>query len=211
LTIPSRPTRRTRAKHGGQKQSIDSRLLAATERLLEQGNTFATLSIEQLTKEAGIARGTFYLHFKDKGELVARLFDHILDELTSNLGTWTANAAVSERKDVAAAVGGMIKVFKKHRAIIIAVRDTMPHDKEVEKIYTGMINKIANLAMSSVSIIKQRGKSREETTTAAAEMLAQLIGLYCTYLLDKRSSAKSKIDIEALSYICVSTIFADGE
>lgn len=211
MSIPSRPTRQTRAKHGGKKLSVESRLLIATENLLEQGNTFASLSIEQLAKEAGMARGTFYLHFKDKGELVARLMDYFLDELKNSLGTWVSNAAVAERKDVADAVRAMVGVFKKHQAIILAVRDTMPQDKNVEAIYHDMMDKIAKMAVDSVRMIQLRGKSRQETTADVADTLTRLIGLYCTYLFDKRSSVGYKKDVKALGYICNSVIFADGQ
>lgn len=211
MSIPSRPTRRTRAKHGGEKISIESRLLAATERLLEQGNTFATLSIDQLTKEAGIARATFYLHFKDKGELVARLMDYFLEEVTSNLGTWATNASIAERADVDTAVRAMAQAFRKHQAIVSAIRDTMPHDKNVEKIFTHFIDKVARVAVESLAQLKQRNKSRAETTPEVTEMLTHLLGLYCTYLLGNRSNAKLKKDLDALSYICTSVLFADNQ
>ena len=214
MKIPSRPTRRTRARNGGAKPSIESRLLAASERLLEKGHTFATLSIEQLTTEAGISRGTFYLHFKDKGELVARLMDFFVEELGKNLGTWTANAANAadaERADVSAAVQAMLKTFKKHQTIIVAVRDTMPNDKNVEEVYFRMIDKISAMAQKSVVTIRDRGKSRSGTTVDVADALAKVIALYCTYLVDKQGAAEIKRASTALGYICESAIFADGQ
>lgn len=210
MNIPSRPTRRTRANHGGEKPSIESRLLKATEALLEEGNTFATLTVEQLAKEAGIARGTFYLHFKDKGELVVRLMDYFVEELGENLGTWTSNAAAAGRKDVTDSVQLMIDSFYKHKAIIIAVRDTMAHDKNVERIYFDMMEKIVRMAQDSTAIIKQRGMSRDKTSDEEARALAIVITLYSTYMLDKLDTKAIKKTSEALGYICESTIFADN-
>ncbi|MCB1668164.1 MAG: TetR/AcrR family transcriptional regulator [Pseudomonadales bacterium] len=209
MNIPSRPTRRTRAKHGGQKPSIESRLLSATERLLEKGNTFAALTIEELSKEAGISRGTFYLHFKNKGELVTRLLDHFTEELSVNLGTWTSNADAAERKDVSDAVRSMVETFRKHKAIIVAVRDTMPHDKDVEEIYFGMIKKVSEMAKKSTGTIKKRGKSRTRTTDDVADALAVVIALYSTYMIDKQDDKSIKNTSRALGYICESAIFSD--
>jgi AcrR family transcriptional regulator len=48
-------------------------LLEAMERLLSQGQSFSALTVETLASEAGIARATFYLRFKDKSALVASL------------------------------------------------------------------------------------------------------------------------------------------
>lgn len=209
MNIPSRPTRRTRAKHGGQKPSVESKLLAATERLLEQGKTFAALTIDELSKEAGISRGTFYLHFRNKGELVMRLMDYFVDEVGANLGTWTSNAAEAQREDIVSAVYSMIKTFRKHKAIIVAVRETMPHDKEVEKAYFNTMNKIAQMAQHSTAIIKGQGKSRERTTDDVAEALAVVITLYSTYMIDKHNKTAVEKMSNALGYICESALFSD--
>ena len=87
-TIGPRPTRRTRSKHGGKKPTIEERLLAAMERMLEQGQRFVSLSVEELAAEAGMSRGTFYSHFRDKNELIARLMSLITDEIVDSAGSW---------------------------------------------------------------------------------------------------------------------------
>ena len=66
------------------KATIEDRLLGATERLIEQGFSFATLTVEQLATEAGIARATFYLHFSDKSELVAKLMVRVTQEVVGS-------------------------------------------------------------------------------------------------------------------------------
>ena len=209
MNIPARPSRKTRAKNGGSKPSVESRLLEATERLLEQGNTFAMLSVNQLSKEAGISRGTFYLHFKDKAELVARLMDYFVDEMENHLGTWVVNAGAAERSDVAVAVKNMVLDFKRHQAIMVAVRDTKAQDPSLEKTYTQMMDRIAEMAKASVATIKTRGKSRDGTSDEVADILARLMVLYCTHLLDNKSPSQIRKTVKALSYICQSIIFSD--
>ncbi|GAB3370642.1 TetR/AcrR family transcriptional regulator [Spongiibacter taiwanensis] len=186
-------------------------MLAATERLLQQGNSFGSISIEQLTKEAGMARGTFYLHFKDKGELVARLMDFFTEEVTSSFGTWTENAEIAEPKDVAAAVRGMVKSFKSHEAIIVAVRDTMPNDNNVADLYEKMMNTISEMAMESMKAIKQRGLSRENADyDRVGFALGWIVGLYCTYFIDRHNTKELNHAINALDYVCQTAIFSDA-
>lgn len=209
MKIPARPSRKVRSQQGGGKPSIESRLLAATERLLEQGNTFAMISVNQLTTEAGLSRGTFYLHFKDKAELVARLMDFFVEEMGQHLGTWVANAAEAERADVSVAVKNMVRDFKKHQSIMVAVRDTMAQDPALYATYTQMVDKVADMAKKSIATIKSRGKSRPGASDEVGDALTRMMALYCTHLLDQKNPAQIKKAITALCYICESVIFSD--
>ena len=56
------------------KISTDQKLLMAMEALLKNGEEFSTTTIERLSEAAGISRATFYLNYKDKGDLVTHLF-----------------------------------------------------------------------------------------------------------------------------------------
>ena len=63
----------------GKKQSL---LAAANDLFLEKG--VAKTSIDDIVKRAQVAKGTFYLYFKDKGELqqalVLRISTRVLNE-----------------------------------------------------------------------------------------------------------------------------------
>ena len=121
LPLTPRPTRKTRAQRGETKVTVEERLLAATERLLAQDHTFGSLTIEQLTTEAGMSRGTFYLHFRDKGELVARLMKVVTDEVVDSTGTWVANAEKAQRADVVSAVNGVAQTLCRQNPICFNV------------------------------------------------------------------------------------------
>lgn len=209
LKISPRPTRRTRAKHEDKKPSIEERLLAATERLLGQGHSFGSLTVAQLAKEAGMARATFYLHFQDKGELVARLIDQLTQEMIQSFGTWIRNADVANQADVQVAVGGMIRTFKKHQAIFSAVRDTMATDENVSMLYIKMGKTIASLASESIAAVAKRGSARKEANDDVAKALTWSIVLWCTHFIDQSNEKDMNKAIDAFSIICNSTIFAD--
>lgn len=46
---------------------------------------YESLSIDQITREAGVAKGTFYYHFSTKQDMVRALADRFADELFANL------------------------------------------------------------------------------------------------------------------------------
>ncbi|MGW1216745.1 TetR/AcrR family transcriptional regulator [Streptomyces sp. NPDC002499] len=53
--------------------AIEAGALAAAERLLAEGTSFSALSMQRIADEAGVARSTLYLYFKEKGALLIRL------------------------------------------------------------------------------------------------------------------------------------------
>lgn len=55
------------------REATQAAIVAATRRLLLAGEPYSALSTEQIVKEAGVSRATFYLHFADKKEVVYRL------------------------------------------------------------------------------------------------------------------------------------------
>jgi TetR/AcrR family transcriptional regulator, ethionamide resistance regulator len=156
-----------------------------------------------------MARGTFYLHFRDKGELVARLLNQLTDEMVQSFGTWVDHAELATRKDVQAAVTGMISSFNRHQAIIAAVRDTMISDPVVADLYSMMVNKIATLAQKSVATVKRRELSRRGANEDVASLLAWSIALYCTHCFDRPAHLDPDRAAKAFGYICNSAIFAD--
>ncbi len=208
--IESRPTRRTRAKHGDQpKLTIEERLLAAMERLLENGHRFAALTVEQLTDEAGIARGTFYLHFRDKGELVARLMSQVTEEIIASTGTWLSDAEDARHQVLQQALVGMVETFKKHQAILAAVNDTAPYDQNVASLYRTMVDRICAQSRVSLATIQRKGRSRPGATDDVAEVLSWMIVMYCARFIGERNGAELDRLAESLGYISASTAFAD--
>ena len=57
-------------------------LRQAVLKLIEQRD-FSELSVQDITQQAGVNRATFYLHYRDRDDLVGQIFDAIFDEYTA--------------------------------------------------------------------------------------------------------------------------------
>ena len=208
--IAPRPSRVARARRAEQpKVSIEDRLLAAMEELLERGQRFGALSVEQLSEAAGISRGTFYLHFRDKGELVTRLMSHIAQEIIDSGGTWFGNAALARPEDLREALVGMVHTFKKHQAILSAVVDLAPSDEKVGAIYHELVERLCMQSRRSLAAVRRKGLSR----TGASDHVADTM---CTMIVDHCIRAVGGLDgpgldrlARSLGYLGVSAVFAD--
>jgi AcrR family transcriptional regulator len=72
--MPSAPRRRTRALLPQDKQARRETILRAAGRLLA-GESSTTFSVEQLARSAGVAKGTVYLYFRTREEVLLALHE----------------------------------------------------------------------------------------------------------------------------------------
>ncbi len=207
-TFEKRPSRLRRGNPPAEKPSIEARLLAAMERLLDKGQRFGNVSVEQLAKEAGIARGTFYVHFRDKGELVARLMSLVTDEIVESTGTWLANTQ-GERAEIEQALVGMVDTFKKHQAILSAVSEVAPFDEKVAELYRSMVGTICAQSRRSLATVRRKGLSRPGASDDVAEVMSWMIVMYCARFIGERSGKSLRKLQKTLGYIAASTALAD--
>jgi AcrR family transcriptional regulator len=84
-----------------QKRTLATRakLIAAGEAIVSEGG-FDALRVEEVVSRAGVAKGTFFAHFRDKDALMERLIgarlDNILDALSVVPAPATIDAMVDE-------------------------------------------------------------------------------------------------------------------
>lgn len=69
-----------------QKRTLETRarLIAASVELVRQ-NSFEALRVEEVVRSAGVAKGTFFAHFKDKEALMELLIGERIDEFLDKL------------------------------------------------------------------------------------------------------------------------------
>lgn len=210
--IAPRPSRIARARQAEKpKPSIEDRLLAAMEGLLDRGQRFGTLSVENLCEAAGISRGTFYLHFQDKGELVARLMSHIAQEIIDSGGTWFGNAAVAKPDDLRDALVGMVHTFKKHQAILSAVADLATSDERVGSIYRELVERLCTQSRRSLAAVRRKGLTRPGATDHMADTMCTMIVDHCIRTVGDLDRAGLDHLARSLGYLGVSAVFADPD
>lgn len=66
--------------------------------LLEDGVLINQLTVQKVTKQAGLNRTTFYLHYQDIDDLITQLTDDILEELTEKINALIQVQDIDEKK-----------------------------------------------------------------------------------------------------------------
>lgn len=90
LSVPDATARSTPGSQARpREQQAPARLRAATRQSLIEAGTAAFArhglsgaAISQIARDAGVANGTFYLHFRDKRELYTAIVEEVLEQLS---------------------------------------------------------------------------------------------------------------------------------
>lgn len=166
-------TRRVRRTNDAEiALGMEERLQQALERLLARGFTITALSIDALAREAGIARATFYLHFRDKGELIARLIARVEDEVVGAGGLWFVHAEDANYEDLRAAMARFFDVYSKHQAILAAAAETAPYDAQVAILHKRTLERFVGESRQAITRIADSGRAHRPLPPMLAEVLS---------------------------------------
>ncbi|MGK5739304.1 TetR/AcrR family transcriptional regulator [Micromonospora sp. URMC 103] len=128
--MPSITRRRT--PDPGRRASAEADILAATRRLLINGANYTELGVQQISTEAGVARSTFYSHFRDKTDLLVRLATAMLATSFDIASTWQPSSGV---KGLADAFLRVVEIYREHAAVLRAVAEVASYDATVREFW----------------------------------------------------------------------------
>lgn len=162
------------------RPAAPERLVAATERLLSTGTPYIGLSVEQLCSEAGVARSTFYVHFRDKGELVTRVAERMLKQLTRAAEAWWVPGA--ERGELRSATRRLVGVYARHRAVLVALAETAVYDAELRVVQQALVDRHAEPLARLIEKGKRDGSVRDVHTRETVVALVGMVQVACERL-----------------------------
>ena len=118
------PDRRKNRNKPGQGPATTRAIIEAAETVFGEWG-FNHAGISEITRLAGVAQGTFYVHFKSKHHLMEQFVKYLSGEMRFSLKTATQH--LTDRRDAERV--GIISFFKflsKHRRIYRVVRKAKP-------------------------------------------------------------------------------------
>ncbi len=137
-------------------------LAAARQRFALRG--YHRTSIDDIIAEAGIARGTFYLHFESK----RAIFDELLAELFSALQKtlWRIDVgagAAPPRQQLDTMVEGLLEALIANRELAsLLLREAVGLDEDFDRKLDDFYGRIVTLVVSALETGRQMGLLRAE-------------------------------------------------
>ncbi|MFJ7974380.1 TetR/AcrR family transcriptional regulator [Peribacillus sp. NPDC096379] len=139
---------------------------------------FEATSVQQITEHCGISKGSFYLSFKSKDELILALIDHFMMQITSDID-YTVRNTNDDKKLLYEFYYTMFHTFHKHSDFAkILIKEQILSFNEV------LIERMHNYNQLNEKIILSMIKRlyREEVELIKYDLIYCIKGFMSTYL-----------------------------
>ncbi|MGC3960546.1 MAG: TetR/AcrR family transcriptional regulator [Verrucomicrobiota bacterium] len=174
---------------------------AAKRVFAEKGYDAAT--VDDLTRAAGVAKGTFYLYFEEKREVLHSLVRTFLSHIQA-VGESIAREVVTPADFYARtlhATTEILRVFLEHQSLArLAYRESMSLNRELEEMLREFYREMARVEADNIRLGISLGLFREVDPTICAWAHIGMVERVALGLLhQKRPPSLEKIAAELLS------------
>ncbi|RKR93059.1 TetR family transcriptional regulator [Micromonospora pisi] len=169
--MPSITRRRT--ANVGRPTSAETDILAATQRLLVNGANFTELGVQQVCTEAGVARSTFYSHFRDKIDLLVRLATELMTSSFDVTSAWKPSEGVERLADAFLQV---VKVYREHAAVRRALTEVATYDATVRDFWSQELNQFTDWTIAVLRAEQDAGRTPADLDPVSATRLVVMGG-----------------------------------
>jgi AcrR family transcriptional regulator len=110
----------------------------AAEAMLRE-RPFRELTVDEVMRRTELSRPSFYVHFRDRHDLVLRVVERLGGEVFAMSDRWLAgtdDGRVAARE----AIGGIVRVFAEHGPVLRALADAATDDPRVEEAYNSLLD-----------------------------------------------------------------------
>ncbi|WP_127502292.1 TetR/AcrR family transcriptional regulator [Actinoplanes solisilvae] len=157
-----------RAKADAETPTIVTRVLAATERLIERGERYTDISVQQILAEAGVSRATFYAHFRDKTDLIVRLTADLRQRLLEMAQGWDPTAGEDGADRYTRFFADVIALHRRKGLMLAALREVASYEQTVRDFYTADLEGFDQAVLSTLVEQQHSGKTPADLDAAAA-------------------------------------------
>lgn len=143
-------------------------MFAAVERMLREGTRFTEISVQQMADEAGIARSTFYTHFRDKTQVLSRLANTINDRTLDLVEQWDPSGPNGGLEGFQEFFVKVIADLRKNFIVLSAIREIAGYDADINEFYTSNLERAEAAVRKSLLAEQHAGRTPAALDPGAA-------------------------------------------
>lgn len=191
-----------RAGASGRRREAEHGFLAATEALLDEGGSYAELSVEQIASRAGRPRTAFYLYFRDKRELLMRLTEDVAGTLYAEANRWWSGTR--GREDVRPALAEILHTWAGHAALLGAVVEAATYDSEIGEFWRGLVGQfIEATERHLIDVGEEHGAA-----SAKAFVLCWMVNHACYQQVERGGSLDDPALLDGLAEVLERSVYS---
>jgi AcrR family transcriptional regulator len=172
------------------REATQEKILAAFRGLLETGSPVAATSVDRIIGAAGVSRSTFYAHFPDKRELIARLAAQESEPWMA-LAEPVLSDPSSHREDIEGVVRQLVANWHEHAVVGAAIIELAEYDDAARDAWQ---ENIAGISRTVAEHLRMRwaGRTSEHADPeTVAEVLTWMVERCCHKMLSGRADPAS--------------------
>lgn len=196
-------TSRRRPKHDPKESERE--ILNAAEKFLNE-RPFRELNIDEVMRFTGLKRPAFYVHFRDKHDLILKLVQTIGKELFNIAEGWLD--VNNSEMDLRRAIVDTVDVYMQHGRVLRAFVEAASGDERVNQIYRSLIQEFITAAAQHIRNEQIAGRIKKDLDVE--ETARALIWLEESYLFEvfgHSDPIDSELIIRVLQNIWISTLY----
>ncbi|MEA2157302.1 MAG: TetR/AcrR family transcriptional regulator, ethionamide resistance regulator [Solirubrobacteraceae bacterium] len=190
------------------RQAIEAGVLQATEALLGEGASYASLSIERIATRAGISRTAFYFYFADKRELLMRLAADVAEELYREASTWWSGSGDGSAQ-LTEALAKIAGLYRAHGPLVCAIVEVSASDPPVGEFWRGLVGRFVTASAQRIAAEQAAGRAAAvgDPTATAFALVWMTERSFHQMLVQEDPVAPAEL-VAALAHVWRATVYA---
>ncbi len=173
---------------------------------LASSSSFKDLTVDEIAREAGVSRTAFYVHFRDKSELLLAAVEDVSSILYEEADRWWHGEG-EPAELVRSAIAGIASVYAEHASLMRIATEVSTYDEEVREFWTGLVGRFIAATAAHIRLEQKAGRIRDslgaDTTADSLTWMTER----CAYIHLGRGGEAPEALTEALSSIWVAALY----
>jgi AcrR family transcriptional regulator len=190
------------------RRSRDQARSALIRSALELADTssFRDLTVDQIATRAGLSRSAFYIHFRDKPDLLLAAVEEVAGELYRMAERWWSGGGPPAER-VREAISGVVSVYAEHAGVLRIAAEVSTYDEEVREAWRAIVDRF--IEAGAEHIRSEQAKSLVPAAMepeATAEALVWMAERHCYIYLARGERTASEV-VAALASVWTAALY----
>jgi AcrR family transcriptional regulator len=195
------PARRRRRS----PEVAEGEILAAAQSLLRQ-RPFRELTVDEVMRQTGLSRPSFYVYFTDRHQLVLKVVEHLGSELFTMSERWLRGTG--EGPELARdALEGIVAVYVEHGPVMRALADAAADDRGVEQAYTALVESFVDATARHIEQEIAAGRMLPLDARETAKALVWMMERYLVLALGREPTTEPAAVVDTLATIWTRVLY----
>jgi AcrR family transcriptional regulator len=137
---------------------------------LVERTPFTEVTVERISQAAGLSRSSFYLHFRDKYDVLRAMTEDIIDELYEQADRWWHGEGPPEQL-VREALEGVVSIYAQNAAVLAIVVEVSTYEGDFREFWGRLVGRFVAATADHLRSEQAAGRTRAVDAGATAEVL----------------------------------------